>query len=101
MLGGFFKSREIDRFAHDLSERLAPGLVNTSRSRRDGRALDALIDDVEARAVAFSREHGLGVYGKARLCRTLGECLEQAGTEPQVREAVVRRYLVRNASAKA
>lgn len=100
MLGGLFKSREIDRFAQGLSEALAPGLVPSGGGRRDAKAVDALIEDVEIRAVTFAREQRLGIYGKARLCRTLGECLAEAGVEPSQREAVMRRYLVNVGRAK-
>ncbi len=94
MLGGLFKSREIDRFAQGLSEALVPGLLPSGSARRDAKAVDRLLDDVESRAVGFAREQRLGIYGKARLCRTLGECLAEAGVDPRSREAVVHRYLV-------
>ncbi|MFM1990150.1 MAG: hypothetical protein RJA99_3107 [Pseudomonadota bacterium] len=100
MLGGLFKSREIDRFAQGLSETLAPGLMPSEARRRDAKAVDALIEDVEGRAVSFAREQRLGIYGKARLCRTLGECLAEAGVDPRSRETVMRRYLVNVARAK-
>ncbi len=101
MLGGLFKSREIDVFAQGLSEALAPSLAPAARPRVDAPALAGLIEEVEARAVEYSREQRLGVYGKARLCRTLGECLEQAGADPTASQKIVRRYLGRIARAKA
>lgn len=101
MLGGLFKSREIDVFAQGLSEALAPSLSPAARPRVDSPALAGLIDEVEARAVAYSREQRLGVYGKARLCRTLGERLAEAGADPAASQTIVRRYLGRIARAKA
>lgn len=101
MLGGLFKSREIDVFAQGLSEALAPSLLPAVRPRVDSPALAGLIEEVEARAVAYSREQRLGVYGKARLCRTLGERLAEAGADPVASQTIVRRYLGRIARAKA
>lgn len=100
MLGGLLKSREIDRFAQGLSETLVPGLAKDGRGRPAAREVDALIEDVEVRAVTWVREQKLGIYGKARLCRTLGECLERGGVDPRTRETVMRRYLVNVARAK-
>ena len=100
MLGGLFKSKEIDRFARGLSDALAPSLAPAARPRVDAAPLADLVEDVEVRAVTFAREHRLGIYGKARLCRTLGECLAEAGADAAARETVLRRYLVNVARAK-
>lgn len=101
MLGGLFKSKEIDTFAQGLSATLAPRLAAAARPRTDSPALAGLIDEVEARAVEFSRAQRLGVYGKARLCRTLGESLTQAGADPAATETIVSRYIRRIARARA
>lgn len=101
MLGGLFKSRKIDVFAQGLSAALAARLVPAAHPRTDSPALAELIDEVEARAVAFSREHRLGIYGKARLCRTLGECLAEAGADEAASQTIVRRFLGRIARARA
>lgn len=101
MLEGLFKSREIDAFAKGLSEALAPRLAPQARPRIDSPALAELIEQVEDRAVAFSRERRLGVYGKARLCQTLGERLAEAGADPTATDTIVRRYLGRIARAKS
>ncbi len=103
MLGELFKSksREIDVFAQDLSAALAPRLLPQARPSVESPVLAGLIDEVEERAVAFSRQHRLGIYGKARLCRTLGECLAEAGADTTASQTIVRRYLGRIARAKA
>ncbi len=101
MLGGVFKTKEIDAFAQGLSATLAPRLAAAARPRTDSPALAGLIDEVEARAVEFSREQRLGIYGKARLCRTLGEALTEAGADPAATETIVSRYIRRIARARA
>lgn len=97
MLGGLFKSGRIDAFAHALADELAPRLsaaAGGARASRDGvKQMESLFAEAESRAIAFSRELRLGVYGKARLCNSLRWRLTEQGADATLLATAMERIV--------
>jgi len=99
VLGGLFKSREIDAHARSLAGTLAPHLsaeaAAAKASRHNVKQLEEAIAGVESRALAFVRAQKLGVYGKARLCNSLRWALTEQGADTRLLGVAMDRIVAR------
>lgn len=89
------RSREIEEFAialaRDIVARCPPGEANDGEhiSMRLARA----IDEICGRAVAYKREQGLGIYGKAKLATAFKLELKETGYPDDFIDSVTRQLL--------
>jgi hypothetical protein len=77
------KTPMIDEFAlklaADLAQRYPPDLENQQPRKRNPQRLKRAFDATFNNAIAFQREHKLGIYGKARLGNTFRWELKRLG----------------------
>ncbi len=91
------RSREIEDFAialaRDIAASCPPGEAHDGEqiSMRLARA----IDEACVRAVAYQREHGLGMYGKAKLGTAFKMELKETGYPDDFAGTVVRQLLIK------
>ena len=89
------RSREIEDFAialaRDIVALCPPGEANEGEhiSMRLARA----IDEISGRAVAYKREQGLGIYGKAKLATAFKLELKETGYPADFIDSVTRQLL--------
>ncbi len=95
-LFGSISGKEVDAFAkslaRELAERLPPAQApRSSQTRR----LDAALDDICRKALAFKQQNRLGVYKTARLGNTFRWELAALGYEERFTEDATQYLVVR------
>ena len=78
-----FSSKEVDAFAkslaQDIAKRYPPSLENSKEKKISQNRVSRILEEAYAKAIAFHREHKLGVYRKARLGNTFRWELTELG----------------------
>jgi hypothetical protein len=65
--------------ANAIAQRFPPAMEASGAQKKVQEKLSKALDQARTRALAFQREQGLGVYGKARLFSTLKGELQKLG----------------------
>ena len=90
------KHRAIDDFAKTLADELANRFPVSLEPGTGKKAPDKMLrafNHLATLALAFRKENGLGVYGKARLLRGVGEALRANGYSTEFVEAATSALL--------
>ena len=78
-----FSSKAVDTFAktlaQDIAKRYPPSLDTAAEKKISQNRVSRILEDAYAKAIAFHREHKLGVYRKARLGNTFRWELTELG----------------------
>ena len=103
----FWKNnKDIDLFAQgvadDLFSHINPEAARdftsgaTKATKKQKIKVEKKLSDVVLQIQRFSKEHSLGVYGKARLQQTFNERLNELGYSPEVVNKLAESILLRN-----
>lgn len=98
-----FNSRELKEFATSLANDLGRRFPPKSEGRTDSGAVNQLkviLDGLGVRAVRYSGEHKLGIYGKAKLGNIFKWRLQELGYSAPFAERATREIVTRIAVNK-
>ena len=103
----FFTTRKVaelaKRLAQDLAKHYPPAIANNPAQMVSQQRLSSILEQVFARATAFSREHKLGWYKRARLGKDFRWELNELGYDEKFVDIAIEGLIVcvsRNPSLK-
>jgi hypothetical protein len=99
LMFGSISGKEVDEFARSLVQEVLrdfpPEKTERKSKKLSPRKVAATVDRIIGRAVAFKREHRLGIYKTARLGNTFKWELKERGYDSQFIDAVMQDLVVR------
>jgi hypothetical protein len=97
-LFGSISSKQVDAFAKSLAAEMAkrypPSLDKDGGPKLSQKRLTTILEEVYHKAIAFQKEHKLGVYKKARLGNTFRWELEELGYSKQFIETATEGLVI-------